>query len=430
MNKIINTRSLIYLSVFFTPLYLIRFKIFSIPTNVLEVLIFITFISFVLENGKNGVIDFYKQYKKYILAILFILIGLIISTLINQDYLGGFGIIKGWFVVPLLLAFAIVNVVKNEKSVENIIKIFYFSVFIVSVIGLIYFFRNNLTYDIRLKAFYLSPNHLAMFLAPAVIIGILNIKYQALSIINKKLKIKNQKSLVTNYPAIAGPRLGDGKLLVTVFTFITILISLYLTSSYAAWTAIILSFAILTLIKRGKLLATSYWLLVTLLILLLIAFTQTNSTKFQDLINLDERSSFTSRIMIWQSSLKILGDNFIFGIGPGNFQNKYLEYQKNFSPYLEWAVPQPHNLYLAFWLQSGVLGLAGFLFLITTWIKKLIMAARKQKNGINASTSAVLLGIVFYILIHGLVDTPYWKNDLATIFWIIIALGTVIQNRK
>ena len=27
------------------------------------------------------------------------------------------------------------------------------------------------------------------------------------------------------------------------------------------------------------------------------------------------------------------------------------EYQKHFPPYLEWAVPQPHNLYLAFWLQ-------------------------------------------------------------------------------
>jgi len=28
-----------------------------------------------------------------------------------------------------------------------------------------------------------------------------------------------------------------------------------------------------------------------------------------------------------------------------------------------------------------------------------------------------------YILIHGLVDTTYWKNDLSIIFWLVIVLG-------
>ena len=55
--------------------------------------------------------------------------------------------------------------------------------------------------------------------------------------------------------------------------------------------------------------------------------------------------------------------NPLFGIGPGNFQNKYLEYQKYFPPYLEWSAPQPHNIFLAFWLESGLLGLAGFVII-------------------------------------------------------------------
>lgn len=28
------------------------------------------------------------------------------------------------------------------------------------------------------------------------------------------------------------------------------------------------------------------------------------------------------------------------------------------------------------------------------------------------------LGIMFYFLLHGLVDTTYFKNDLAVIFWL------------
>ena len=32
------------------------------------------------------------------------------------------------------------------------------------------------------------------------------------------------------------------------------------------------------------------------------------------------------------------------------------------------------------------------------------------------------------LLIHGLVDVPYFKNDLAVLFWIII--GLIIINKK
>ncbi|GBE17076.1 O-Antigen ligase [bacterium BMS3Abin15] len=409
MTKMTNTKKMVYLSVFLTPLYLIRFKIFSIPTNILEILIFITFISFVLENGKIGIINFYKQHKKYVLAALFILVGLAISTFINQNYLTGFGIIKGWFIVPLILAFVIINTIENRRDVENIIKVFYFSAFIVSVVGLIYLFKNNLTYDLRLKAFFLSPNHLAMFLAPAIILGIRNLE----------LGIKNFKK----------PLLKNIKLYISLISLAVISLSLYLTYSYAAWAAIILSFVLLAFITKINISKKASVSIILIILLLAIGYTQTSSIKFQDLINLDERSSIASRIMIWESSTKILEDNFIFGIGPGNFQDKYLEYQKYFSPYLEWAVPQPHNLYLAFWLQSGIIGLAGFLFLITTWIKELVIVARKQKSGINISISAALIGIIFYILIHGLVDTTYWKNDLAIIFWTILALGATLTDK-
>ena len=38
---------------------------------------------------------------------------------------------------------------------------------------------------------------------------------------------------------------------------------------------------------------------------------------------------------------------------------------------------------------------------------------------------------MIYILIHGLVDTTYWRNDLAVVFWMIIAanLYSLTVNR-
>ena len=87
--------------------------------------------------------------------------------------------------------------------------------------------------------------------------------------------------------------------------------------------------------------------------------------------------------MIWKSAGLMIKNNPLFGIGPGNFQEKYMEYQKYFPPYLEWAVPQPHNIFLAFWLESGLIGLAGFILLLLYFfaiIKERLMHNRDLWN--------------------------------------------------
>lgn len=130
------------------------------------------------------------------------------------------------------------------------------------------------------------------------------------------------------------------------------------------------------------------------------------------------RSSWQSRLAIWQAAWLIGKDHPIFGIGAGMFQEYYLRYQKYFSvPYLEWAVPQPHNLFLAFWLQAGLLGLFGFVWLLVIFFRQAISLIKKRNQ------LAMAMGlVVLYTLLHGLVDTTYFKNDLAVVFWLMAAL--------
>jgi O-antigen ligase len=80
---------------------------------------------------------------------------------------------------------------------------------------------------------------------------------------------------------------------------------------------------------------------------------------------------------------------------------------------LEWAVPHPHSVYLAFWVETGLVGLIGFLWLVISWFKKILQAE-------NDGMKVVLFGIMAYFLLHGLVDTTYFKNDLAAVFWLVI----------
>ncbi|MFC1638126.1 O-antigen ligase family protein [Patescibacteria group bacterium] len=282
----------------------------------------------------------------------------------------------------------------------SVFRYIYISGIVIATLSLISYFFDGLTYDNRLRGFYLSPNFLSMYLSPVLIIGLWGLFSKDVSILKRK-----STHLVT---------------------LLLISLTIFLTYSYAAWLAVALSVIITLSLKSLSPSSILKVFLAALIGFAIIITSQLNNPKFTDIITLDERSSLSSRIMIWQSTTKILGDNWVLGIGPGEFQNKYLEYQQHFPPYLEWAVPHPHNIFAAFWVNSGLVGLLSFTLLITFWFKDFFSKIKKDAKN---SISLIFICIILYILIHGLVDTTYWKNDLSVIFWMIFFLGQIKSQK-
>lgn len=383
IKKLFSLEALIYLIIILLPSYLIKLDICGIPTNFLEILISILFIGWIFNKDyRTNFNNIVLKNKKYAILISLIFIGLFISTKVGGNYRISLGIIKGWFVFPLLFSFISSSILSKEKR-KNAFLALFVSCFLVSLIALAYYFLGRTTFDGRLQAFFNSPNYLAMYLAPAVFVGCFWLE--------EKIHYK---------------KFSEALLLGLALLFI--LTSLYLTFSYASWVALAITLIIVFMLK-----AKSYKnILLVFLIIILAFFLQIGSKKLADLVKMDERSSYSSRMMIWTATKKIIADNWAWGIGPGNFQAKYIEYQKYFPPYLQWAVSHPHDLYLDFWLYSGIIGLLSFLALIIFTLKDLL-------KGEKDFLKIIALGIIFYILLHGIVDTTYFKNDLAVVFWAI-----------
>jgi O-antigen ligase len=127
--------------------------------------------------------------------------------------------------------------------------------------------------------------------------------------------------------------------------------------------------------------------------------------------------------MIWEASFKILEDNWFWGVGLGNFQEKYLEYQKYYPPYLEWAVPHPHNLFLAAWLFGGIISFLSFLLIIALWLRDSVLCE-------PAKIFWPAWGALLYFIIHGFFDTTFLKNDSALLFWLFLALSLAKKNSR
>ena len=412
----LNLRHGIYLIIFSMPLYLLRFSIFGIPTTVLEMMVYLLFLVWIINKIKknnfypaltDGFSGFSRLSKNGVLltGIILLFLGVIISTFNSSDLRTSLGIFKGWFVDPFLFFIVFISVIKKEKHLVIALKSWLVSGVAVSSISVFYLLNNNLTFDGRLKAFFLSPNHLAMYIAPAFLIMLF-------FLLNKRNLDKKLFSI---------------EYLVFSIFLIIILIPLYFTYSYGAFLGIFIG--ILYLVFKNKIskskLKTRNIYLMGLVVLILSGFIFTTSNKFNQITNSDNRSSFHSRLMIWNTSVEIIKDNPLFGIGPGTFQETYLSYSKKFSePYLEWAVPQPHNIFLAFYLQTGIIGFVGFI-LILIWF------FNYRRDAINrVSTMACIINILMiYILIHGLIDTTYWKNDLSLMFWLLVGIKVVSRQK-
>ncbi|MFA6159885.1 MAG: O-antigen ligase family protein [Parcubacteria group bacterium] len=377
-NKILE--NLIYLAVFFLPLYLVKIKIGILPTNVLEIIILGIFLLWVFtDKEKIKAREFFVEYKRYVIFSGAMFLGILLSTFFSGNHIESWGIIKSWFLVPLILFFLTGRIVEKEK-INNIFLVYFFSATCVAIISLGYLILNQLTYDGRLAGIFNSPNYLAMYLAPAIIIALEQAR-------DAKLK----------------------KLSILFLPFI--LVAFYLTFSYAGWASVIIAIFGINLIKN-KISFKKIGIIIAIFLLLFLS--QLNSKKLTDILLANPRSSLSSRSMIWQASQKMIENNFVFGIGPGNFQKTYLEYQKFYPPYLEWAVPNPNNLYLTWWLYGGIFGVIGFFGLVFFFLRDVLEKSKKEPRQVLF----VALGITLVILIHGIFDTTYFKNDLAIVFWL------------
>jgi O-antigen ligase len=84
----------------------------------------------------------------------------------------------------------------------------------------------------------------------------------------------------------------------------------------------------------------------------------------------------------------------------------------------------PHDMWLTTWSETGLLGLLAFaaIFFGLLWRgwRAIARATDIYKPVVWGTTGALVL-----YLVHGLFDSPYWKNDLSVEFWLVAALQVV-----
>ncbi len=398
--------NLINLSPFVFPLYLLRFNVAGIPFTFLEAYTYVLFavFFFAVAGGKIR-LSWAKPARWYYYFAFILFLGATLGVIIAPHYIAlpsgelldaqitALGVWKGWILAPMLYFFAFTQTLRSSNELKRLLVNFVYASGLVVLVSYGFaMFGNGFTYDLRLSGFFESANYLSLYIAPALLLSV----YFLLSsgLLQKREKLLN----------------------LIVLTALTH--ALFLTQSYAAIIGVFGSLSLYILmilikqrIKTGKVFIAFFLLIVTFAV---IIGTQFESRKFQQFLDLENRSSSSVRLEIYEVAWGLAESYPLTGVGPGLFQAYYQTKGPDIlgkAP-MEWNIPHPHNIFLAFWLNAGLLGLLailGFLILVHTRLTYPLLA-------------------FWGIIIHGLFDTPFWKNDLAMIFWLILGAILIIQT--
>lgn len=172
--------------------------------------------------------------------------------------------------------------------------------------------------------------------------------------------------------------------------------------------------------KKVFLLISSFFAFISFMFILL---TTSLRARILSIFAMRGDSSNSFRFNVYNSCIDMFKDNWLLGIGVGNqnFREIYGLYMRTGFDALS-----AYNIYLETAVESGVFALLAFLaFIITNLFKaiKLIL----QRSNINTIYLSISVVSLVGMLLHGIVDTVFFRPQIQFVFWMMIGVIRVIM---
>ncbi len=376
------------------PTYLLRFSI-GIPTTFLEVLFGILFVVWLVMDAPKSKV--WEATRAWHPALAIFLLGATIGIAVAPDLRSAAGIWRAYFVEPILFFFLFVDIIDRPRRRNMIVGALATALVVAGILAI----YQKLTGDgipnpywavaetRRATSLYGYPNAIGLFGAPIVVL----LTGCALSLFQR---------------ATAGAAaLGTTTLVAAGIGALGILFAV----SEGALIGLAAGLLLLGLLLRQTRVAA-----LTLVILgcVLVLTQQPLMDYATGIVGLRDSSS-SVRAIVWGESAALLKDHPVFGAGLSGYPLLLPPY--HLATHIE-IFQYPHTLLMNFLSEVGIIGTMGFLWILALFFRDALWLRRYEGDWLHPT----LIAAMGALLVHGLVDVPYFKNDLAFLFFIIVGL--------
>lgn len=432
-----NLRLAIQLLLFALPSYLIRFQVLDVPLTILEGLVLIAFAVWYIKTRQYKRIFKKSEPKRVSYPFAWEMVAVVAIALLAAGVSGfndsALGIWKAYFFEPVLFFILIINNFKTRKDWYSLLWPLAVSVLTVSLVAIWQKISGDLIFNPfwaaadtrRAVSVFGYPNAVGLYLAPLILL------ISALFLQRLRFAKKGRRWL------------ESGLLLSVIFAGLAAIVfarsrgALFgLVAGYALW--------LLLYDKITRNILAVCLVIITAITLINPAWRTAvvQQIKFPD-------KSAQIRLAQWQETWQMLSADkrWLSGSGLANYQNAIVPYHQPgifiktsdpdwlrkvlFNPQERQKAWQPleiylypHNIILNFWTELGLAGLLLFIWIIAKfYVWGLQLQKRLIRLGSYSSHWLLLgfLGAMTASIVQGLMDVPYFKNDLALLFWLLIA---------
>ncbi len=324
----------------------------------------------------------------------------------------------GWQKLTLyLILFALLSRVLRSQRIRSwLITLYLHVALIVSVYGLRQLLfgaealatwvdpTSPLSKTTRVYSYLGNPNLLAGYLLPAVFFSFVaffvwnSVTQKALAV---TMFVANTICLIVTYS-----RGGWIGLVVGSFILLLLLIfwwSVYMSPFWRTWALPIILGSVVSVFVLGT------------------VFLEPVRERVSSMFVGGKDSSNAFRINVWRAVIEMIKDRPVLGIGPGNtvFNKVYPNYgMARFTALGAYSVP------LEIAVETGFIGLTCFLWLLVVTFNSGVQQLRRlhQSRNIEAFWLIAAIATIAGMLAHGLVDTVWYRPEVNTLWWMMVAL--------
>lgn len=325
----------------------------------------------------------------------------VVSVFVSPAPIAALGLWRAYFVEPILFFFLMIDALRDRTLIRAAVASAVASGVSIACVAIVQRITGvgipvEWAAETRVTSIYPYPNAVGLYVAPLVPLAI-------------ALFLSTRSRMMNIVYAVAIPLL---------------VIAIFFAQTEAALGALAISLSFFALLwsARSRLVAFS----VAMIVIVGLAASPMAVSFLKQKVLLKDWSGKVRR-GIWMETNTMLKDHFVFGAGLAGYKEIFPQYHTR--EYVE-VFQYPHSIVLNFWTEMGIGGVMSFILLLGMFfyfslamLRRSRLLPRSDEVIASRAIALALITSMTTILLHGLVDVPYFKNDLSVQFWLLLAFA-------